>query len=177
MKVLRVHAPGTPSAVADAVGRAAVEFNRGLDIRLRFLSIGIEETVLVVEDAAGAAESVSAAVNERAPDAVVLFGDGAAALAAATTAARARTALVRVGAGRRDGADGDAARAIDRLAALLIVDGSAAAAALDAENVSAPRVDVGDFADPAAGEKIVRAVSRARRGSTGGGAVGATGGR
>jgi len=177
MKVLRVHAPGTPTAVADAVGRAAVEFNRGLDIRLRFLSIGIEETVLVVADAAQAAEAVAAAVNERAPDAVVLFGDGAAALAAATSAARSTTALVRVGAGRRDGADGDAARAIDRLAALLIVDGAAAAAALDAESVGATRVDVGPFDDPAAGEKIVRAVSRARRGTSGGSAGGATGGR
>jgi len=177
MKVLRVHAPGTPTAVAAAVGRAAVEFNRGLDIRLRFLSIGIEETVLEVSDVAGAAESVSAAMSERAPDAVVLFGDGAAALAAATCAVRGHTALVRVGAGRRDGADADSARAIDRLAALLIVDGPAAAAALDAEEVAAPRVDVGGFDDPAAGEKIVRAVSRARRGGTSGSAGGATGGR
>jgi hypothetical protein len=177
MKVLRVHAPGTSTAVADAVGRAAVEFNRGLDIRLRFLSIGIEETVVEVKDAADAAEAVAAAVSERAPDAVVLFGDGAAALAAATSAARGRTALVRVGAGRRVGADADSARAIDRLAALLIVDGPAAAAALDAENLVVPRVDVGDFEDPSAGEKIVRAVSRARRGSAAGGAGGATGGR
>src|SRR6185503_5851476 len=76
MRVLRVHAPGTPTAVAEAVGRAAVEFNRGLDIRLRFLSIGIEETVVEVADAADAAERVAAALAERPSDAVVLFGEG-----------------------------------------------------------------------------------------------------
>jgi len=177
MKVLRVHAAGTPSALAAAVGRAAVEFNRGLDIRLRFLSIGIDETVLEVGDAAAGAEAVRAAILDRSPDAVLLFGDGASALAAATSAARARTPIVRVGAGRRVGPDADAARAIDRLASLLVVDGAAAAAALEAESVTSPRVDVGDFADPAAGDKIVRAVSRARRATQGGDAPGAAGGR
>jgi UDP-N-acetylglucosamine 2-epimerase (non-hydrolysing) len=177
MKVLRVHAPGTPAHVAQAVGRAVVEFNRGLDIRLRFLSIGIEETVVEVADAAAAAEVVSKAAADRAPDAVVLLGDGPAALAAATSAVRARAALVRVGAGRREGPDADAARAVDRLASLLVVDLPAAAAALDAESLAAPRALVGDFADAAAGEKIVRAVSRARRLNQGGSTGPATGGR
>ncbi len=172
MRVLRVHAPGTPPAVADAVGRAVVDFNRGLDIRLRFLSIGIEETVVEIGDAAGAAETVSQAAGRLAPDAVVLFGDGPAALAAAAAAARSKAPLVRVGAGRRVGVDADAARAIDRLAALLVVDGAAAAAALAAENLAAPCVEVGGFADAAAADKIVRAVSRARRAGPGSGGAG-----
>jgi hypothetical protein len=176
MKVLRVHAPGTPQGLADQVGRAVTDFNRGLDIRLRFLSIGVEETVLAVADAAGAAESVDAAIRERTPEVVVLFGGGPAALAAAACAVRERAVLVRAGAGRRDGPDADAARAIDRLATVLLVHGAAAGAALEAEHAPGQRVEVGDAGDPAAGERIVRALSRARRGTQGGSSSGPIGG-
>jgi UDP-N-acetylglucosamine 2-epimerase len=168
MRVLRIHAPATPPALAESVGRAVREFNRGLDIRLRFLSIGIDETVLDVKDAAQAAEAVSAELSRSAPDVVILFGDGAAALAAASCAVRERALLVRAGAGRRDGPDADASRAIDRIAAVHLVHGPAAAAALDAESAGGTRVDVGAAEDPAAGEKIVQALSRARRASPGG---------
>lgn len=163
MKVLRVEAPGTSPGVAASVGRAVAEFNRGLDIRLRFLSIGIEDSVVQASEAASAADAVAAAIAASAPDLVVLFGDGPAALAAAGVAIRSNAMLVRVGAGRRDGESADAARAIDRLAAIHLVHDAAAVAALDAESAPGQRIDIGDAADPAAGERIVRALSRARR--------------
>jgi alkyl hydroperoxide reductase subunit AhpF len=173
MRVLRVHAPGTPRGLAERVGRAIVEFNQGLDIRLRFLAIGIEETVIDAESAAAAADGVAAELARRQPDAVVVLGDGPAALAAAACAARAGRAVVRVGAGRRDGALADESRAIDRLAALHLVHGAAAAKALDEEGLTAQRVDVGDAEDAASGERIVRALSRARRAAQGGTSGGA----
>ena len=163
MKVLRVEAPGTQRDLAQSVGRAVSQFNRGLDIRLRFLSIGIEDSVIEVADAAGAADALAVTLGAGAPDLVVLFGDGPAALAAAGVAVRSNALLVRVGAGRRGGIDADTARAIDRLAAIHLVHDAAAAAALDLESAPAQRIDVGDAGDPAAGERIVRALSRARR--------------
>jgi UDP-N-acetylglucosamine 2-epimerase len=168
MRVLRIHAPGTPRGLADRVGRAVADFNRALDIRLRFLSIGIEETVLDVDSAAGAAESVAAALAERAPDVVVVFGDGPAALAAAACAARGRVVLARAGAGRREGPAADEARAIDRLASLHLVHAAECAKILEDEAVAGQRVDVGGAEDPSSGERIVRALSRARRSAQGG---------
>jgi UDP-N-acetylglucosamine 2-epimerase len=150
------------------VGRAVVEFNRGLDIRLRFLSIGIEETVLDVTSAAAAADGVAAALRGSAPDLVVVFGDGPAALAAAACAARAQAVVVRAGAGRREGLAADEARAIDRLAALHLVHDATGAKVLEEESVPGQRVDVGGADDPASGERIVRALSRARRAAQGG---------
>jgi alkyl hydroperoxide reductase subunit AhpF len=168
MRVLRVHAPGTPRGLAERVGRAVVEFNRGLDIRLRFLSIGIEETVIDVESSPAAATAVAASLAECVPDVVVVFGDGPAALAAAVCAARGGAIVVRAGAGRREGPAADEARAIDRLAALHLVHGAECAKVLDDEAVAGQRVDVGDADDPASGERIVRALSRARRAAQGG---------
>ena len=166
MKVLRVHAPGASRSLAERVGAAVADFNRGLDIRLRFLSIGIDESVIEV-DGAGAADAVTAAMETR-PDVLVLLGGGAEAVAAATSASRAGIAVVRVGAGRRAGTDPDAARAIDRLAAVLIVHDAAAARALAAEGVTGLVVDVGGQDDPSAAVRIVEAVSRARRSARGG---------
>jgi len=168
MRVLRVHAPGTSRGLADRVGRAVVDFNRSLDIRLRFLSIGIDETVIDVESAAAASDAVAAAVRASAPDIVIVFGDGPGALAAAACAARGHCVVVRAGAGRREGPAADEARAIDRLAALHLVHGAAAARILEDEAVAGQRVDVGDADDPASGERIVRALSRARRAAQGG---------
>jgi hypothetical protein len=168
VRVLRIHAPGTPGDLAAGVGRAVVEFNRGLDIRLRFLSIGIEETVIEVADAAGSAESVALAIRTGLPDVVVLFGEGAPALAAATIAVRERAVLVRGGAGRRDGPHADADRAIDRLATVHLVHCAAEARNLESEGCAAQAIDVGAAGDPAAGERVVRALSRARRSARGG---------
>jgi hypothetical protein len=166
MKVLRVHAPGAPRALAEQVGRAVADFNRGLDIRLRFLSIGIDESVLEL-GAEGAADALAAATQRR-PDAVVVLGGGAEAVAAATSAAAAGIAVVRVGAGRRAGPDPDAARAVDRLAAVLLVHDAECARALQAEGVTGLVVDVGPEDGPSAAARIVEAVSRARRAARGG---------
>ena len=80
MKVLRVHAAGG-SRLADAVSRAVKDFNRGLDIRLRFLSIGIEESVLEVADAVGPRGPAS--IGFEAPS-LVADASGAPPLAAAS---------------------------------------------------------------------------------------------
>lgn len=168
MRVLRIHAPGTHAGLAAVIGRAVVEFNRSLDIRLRFLSIGIDETVLDVADAAGSAEAVALAIRSGTPDVVVLFGDGAPALAAATIAVRDRAVLVRGGAGRREGPHSDTDRAIDRLATVHLVHGPAEARNLESEGCAAQAIDVGAAGDPAAGERVVRALSRARRSARGG---------
>jgi hypothetical protein len=167
MRVLRVHAPGASRALAERVGRAVADFNRGLDIRLRFLSIGIDEVVVEVKDVPTAEDAVGAAAGPR-PDAVVLFGEGAAAVAAASVAARAGIAVVRVGAGRRGGPDPDAARAADRLAGVLLVHDAECARALQAEGAPGLVVEVGAEDDPMAAGRIVEAVSRARRGARGG---------
>jgi hypothetical protein len=166
MKVLRVHAPGAPSALAEQVGRAVADFNRGLDIRLRFLSIGIEESVLEL-DGPSAADAMAAAAGAR-PDVIVLMGGGPAAVAAVNAAASAGIAVVRVGAGRRDGGDPDAARAVDRLSAVLVVHDAACARTLQTEGVTGLVVDVGGEDDPSSARRIVEAVSRARRAARGG---------
>jgi UDP-N-acetylglucosamine 2-epimerase len=179
MKVLRVHAPGTDPVLAGHVTAAVRTFNAELDIRLRFLAIGIEERVLDVQDAAGAAEQVGAALGgaqdaseatasgpDGAPapttDAVLLLGGGEAAVAAAATAARARVPVVRVGAGAR-GEGADAARAVDRLAAVRLAHDDLALQALREEGLGEASETVGAPGDPASGERIVRALSRARR--------------
>lgn len=124
--------------------------------------------MIEVEDAAGSAVAVDAAIRERMPDVVLLLGEGAAALAAATTACRAGAVLVRSGAGRREGAHADTDRAIDRLASVHLVSRAADAGRLAEEGCSKQAIDVGAAGDPAAGERIVRALSRARRSAHGG---------
>jgi hypothetical protein len=160
MKVLRVEAPGTDPALAQAIAAAVASFNANLDIRLRFLSIGIEETVVRPADAASAAERVGAELARGGVDAVLLLGDGEAAVAAAAAAVRAQAPLVRPGAGRRSGPAADAARAVDRLANVLIAHDAAALEALREEGLAAAET-LGRV--PAAGERVVRALTAARR--------------
>lgn len=168
MRVLRVHAPGTDARVASGIAAAVRAFNAGLDIRLRFLAIGIEESVLEIADAADAAASVSAAIGAatagaRPTDVVIVLGHGAASVAAATVAARERVPLVRVGAGDRSGAGADADRAADRLAATRLAHDAAGLSALRDEGLADGAEVVGTPDDPASGERIVRALYRARR--------------
>jgi hypothetical protein len=167
MKVLRVHAPGADPRLGPSIEAAVRAFNGGLDIRLRFLAIGIEEQVTEAPDAATAAETVGGALGTGASapgaDAVLLLGGGEAAVAAASAAVRARVPVLRVGAGERTGPGADAARAVDRLSAVLLVHAADAAAALRAEDAAAAVEVIGAPDDPAIGERIVRALSRARR--------------
>ena len=130
MRILRVLTPGADDGVAASVRDAIASFNRGLDIRLRFLSILIEDTELRVEEPESAAELVGAAIEERAPSIVVVQGDEVCALAAATVAARGDRVVAHLGAGTRPECDADTARAIDRVCGLLLPIGDAAYAAL-----------------------------------------------
>ena len=75
MKVLRIHAPETDPRPAAALTDAVRGFNRDLDIRLRFLSVGIEEQVVTVEDSAGAAETVGEALRNGSVEIALLLGD------------------------------------------------------------------------------------------------------
>ena len=167
MKVVRVHAPGADEAVGRSIESAVRAFNASLDIRLRFLSIGIEERVLRVADAEAAAEQVAAALAASGggpgADVLVLLGGSEAAVAAAAAAARSHVPVLRVGAGERTGRDADAARSVDHMASIAIVHGPACAAALRDEGVAADVEDVGDARGAALGEHIVRVLSRARR--------------
>lgn len=168
MRILRIHAPGTDEGLARALGEAVVAFNRGLDIRLRFLSVGIDEQVVAVEQAAHAAESVGEALRTGGIEMAVLFGDGEAALSAAAAVGRAQSVLVRVGSGVRVGAGADTSRAIDRIAAVRLALGPEAAAALADEGLDPPGENVGAADDPETAGRIVKALSRARRQARGG---------
>ena len=167
MKVLRVQAPGADAGVVASVDAAMRAFNASLDIRLRFLSIGIEATSIDVSDAASAAEAVGAALAARdgraaGADAVVLIGGGAPAVAVASTALRARVPVLRVGAGERV-IDAGPSRATDRLCPVLLVHGEAQVLVLRDEGVTAEIEDVGPADAAATGDRIVRALTRARR--------------
>lgn len=164
MKLLVVRAPGAPSALARSVDAALAAFNDGLDIRLRFLSIGIETRGVDVTSAADAAEIVGAALADGGADVVLLLGGGESAVATAATSRRAGTPVVRAGAGVRGRGDADGAdRAADRLAEVLLPFDAAGAEALRVEGL-VPGTEIGDPAGPSAGSRVVAAVTAARRG-------------
>jgi len=135
MKLLRILCPGHDPAASSALRDGVAAFNRGLDIRLRFLSIGIEDREITVTDGTSAATQVENELDAFAPDAVVLLGHGAAAVSAATLSARRPMVLARLGSGVRDGPSADAARAVDHLSAVLLVLDDACEAALRAEGL------------------------------------------
>lgn len=168
MRVLRVHAGSASEAVADTLSRAIERFNRALDIRLRFLSIGIEEREVRLDAVEDAPVVVAAAAEEFKPALVLLCGSGEDAVAAAATAARLHLPLVRLGAGRRTDADADSNRAIDRIAAWHLCDDDASRDALTAEGLTQAAWVVGDPADPEVGPRVVDALSRIRRANLGG---------
>lgn len=161
MRILRIHAPGTDAALAKAIGAAVASFNAELDIRLRFLSIGVDEVVLDVASAESAAASVGRALAAGTADVVVLLGGGEAGLAAAAAVVRAQVPLIRVGAGRRDEDDG-ASRGIDHLATCRFALSAADAAVLAAEGADAAETMTGGATDET-GAAIVRAVTRRRQ--------------
>ena len=159
MRLLTATAPGGEEA-RRAASVALEAWTRGLDIRLRFLNIGIEETVLVLPDASGPGEPAAAALlaSEEAiarcrPAVLLLHGGGTAALAAAVSAAKAGVPVVRTGAGRRDGPTADEERAADRLAAVRLA----------AEEGLRSLRDEGLPAEPFTPEAAVRAVLRLQR--------------
>ena len=160
MKLLTVTAPGG-AATREAVSGALTAWTKGLDIRLRFLNIGVEEAHLALEETSGPGEPAAAAllaveraVAKERPGVVLLHGGGPAALAAAVTASKAGLPVVRTAAGRRDGPWGDEERAADRLSAVLLAPDAAALEALRAEGLAG---------EPFEPEAAVRAVVRVVR--------------
>ena len=153
MKLLTVVAPGGEGTRA-AVSVALAAWTRGLDIRLRFLNIGVEEEVLFLPGRGTALEAVEAALVRHRPAVVLLHGTGPAALAAAISSSKAGVPVVRTAAGIRDGEPGDEDRAADRLAAALLAAGPASVAALAAEGLAG---------EPFTPEAAVRAVIRLHR--------------
>ena len=73
---------GGPSCVAEtaALSREIRSFNAGIDFRLRFLDIGIEEVVLGLAQAADAfrkeLEDADLRIQEQRPDLMVVAGSG-----------------------------------------------------------------------------------------------------
>ena len=151
MKLLTLVAPGGDEARRTVSG-ALAEWTRGLDIRLRFLNIGVEEAVVVLAgDALGVAEA--ALLRER-PAAALLHGRGPLAMAAAISVSKAGVPLVRTGAGRRDGEFSDGERAADRLGTALLAEAAADLAALAAEGLA------GEPFSPGAAVKAVIRINR-----------------
>lgn len=168
MRVLRVHANGASEIFADTLSRAIEQFNRALDIRLRFLSIGIEDHEVRLTSVEDSPVAVADAVEQFRPSLVLLCGSGDDAVAAAATAARLHVPLVRLGAGRRSGTDADSDRAIDRIAAWHLCHDDATRGNLEQEGMTEAAWIVGDVADPATGPRVVDALSRIRRANLGG---------
>ena len=135
MKILRVLAPGADPSLVQQVRDGVEAFNRGLDIRLRFLSIVVEGGEALVADPESAVEVVGALMTAAGPTIVLVHGDDAAALAAVTIAARSDAVVAHMGAGTRSGGDADTARAIDRVCGLLLAVGAEAAATLADEGL------------------------------------------
>jgi UDP-N-acetylglucosamine 2-epimerase len=170
MKLLRLLCPGHDADAATALRDAVMAFDRGLDIRLRFLSIGIRDHELVVTETADVATVVEAELARIRPDAVVLLGSGAACVTAASIAVRSVPVLARLGAGRRDGESADASRAIDHLSTVLFVTDDAAEATLHDEGLGdrVQRVARGDTtADPEFGRNVIKALRASRARSSG----------
>jgi hypothetical protein len=159
VRLLTVVAPGGDEA-RRSVSVALDAWTRGLDIRLRFLNIGIEETVLVLpapvgpgEPSATALRMAEEAIDRAEPAVVLLHGGGPAALAAAVSAAKAGVPVVRTGAGGRAGLAADEERAADRLTAVRLA----------AEGALAALRDEGLPGEPFTPEAAVRAVLRLQR--------------
>jgi hypothetical protein len=171
MRILRLLCQDHETASATALRDAVAAFNRGLDIRLRFLSIGIEDRELEIGEGPDAAVAAERELIAFRPDAVVLLGDGAAAVAAATVAVRHAGVVAHFGAGRRDGDAADTARAVDHLSNVLLVLDDAGDAALREEGLGERVVRVvesgGVEDDPAFGPKVIKALRAARARSSG----------
>lgn len=162
MRLVTFVAPGGGEA-RRAVSEAVAAWNRGLDIRLRFLNLAVEEAVVEVpapagdgQPADGALAASEDAIRRESPAVVLLHGGGPAALAAALSAAKAGIPLVRTGAGRREGRWVDEERAADRLCAARLAASPGNLAVLAAEGLA------GDAFSP---EAALRAVTRLQRDS------------
>jgi len=165
MRVLRILAPSADEALAQQVRDAVLAFNRGLDIRLRFLSIMVEDRELRLSDPESAVELVGTALADAWPTVILVQGDDETALAAATVAARSGDAVVaHLGAGVRAGDHADASRAIDRVCGLLLPLADDASATLREEGLAerVTALDVGSPPRQELGHQVIKAL-RAER--------------
>lgn len=166
MRILRLLCPGHDASAASALRDAVAAFNRGLDIRLRFLSIGIEDREFEIGGGPDAAEAAERELVAFLPDAVVLLGDDEAAAAVATVVLRHTAVLAHLDAGRRDGPAADTARAVDHLATVLLVLDDAAESALREEGlgdrIARVASEGGAVEDPAFGPNVIKALRATR---------------
>ncbi len=160
MRLLTLVAPGGEEA-RRRVSEALAAWNRGLDIRLRFLNLVVEESVRVLPEAAPGADALAGALGgaeeavlREAPAVVLLHGRGPAAVAAALAVVKAGLPLVRSAAGRRDGRGADEERAADRLCAARLAEEDGDLGALAAEGLAGV---------PFSPEAALRAVMRLQR--------------
>ncbi len=166
MRILTAVAAGGSDARV-ALSAALEAWSRGLDIRLRFLNIGIEELVVDVsadgapgEGAAEGLAAVEAAILREKPALLVVHGGGAAALAAVITAAKSGVPSLRTAAGVRGGPEDGEERAADRLATVRLAGDAAAAARLRGEGLDATESPADREAWGAAAAKVVLRVLR-----------------
>jgi hypothetical protein len=103
MRVVVLHESPGADDLAGEIGEAAAAFNRGLDIRLRFLDVGFEiHTVPVPDDAATPLAPLSEAIEKFRPGAVLVLGRGRRLLECAAAAAKSGPPLVYLVNGERD---------------------------------------------------------------------------
>lgn len=169
MRILTVTVPGS-GAARDSVSGALAEWNRGLDIRLRFLNIGIEEARLDLapaedpgEAAAAALERVESHILRERPVLVVLHGGGPAALSTAVSAAKAGVPLLRTASGIRGGEHDGEERGADRLATFRLACGREALAHLVGEGLDEGSSDPGSPGEAGWEEAVARAILRVVR--------------
>ena len=167
MRLLRVLCHDHDPRDADALRSAIGEFNRGLDIRLRFLSIGIEDREVEVDAGDEAAVAVERALEDRPADAVIVLGNGAEAVAATTFAVRCVPVVAHWDAGRREDAAADTRRAVDHLSTLLLVRGDEADAVLRAEGLADRIARVAAPDAPEFGRDVINALRAARARTSG----------
>jgi len=118
MRVVVLHESPGADRVAGEFRRAAEEFNRGLDIRLRFLDVGFEiQEVPVAPGAPAPPDALEDVLRRFRPGVVLALGRGATLLDCATAALRAPARLVYLVNGEPERPD----EAVARLANLLVV--------------------------------------------------------
>lgn len=118
MRVVVLHEEPGADPAARSFREAAESFNRGLDIRLRFLDVGFElRDVPVAADATAAAERLAATIRSFRPGRVLVLGSGPALLECAALAAKEQVPIAFLA----DGTEDRSAGAIARFADLLVV--------------------------------------------------------
>jgi hypothetical protein len=151
--VLLFESPGADRVSAQFTD-AADEFNRGLDIRLRFLEVGFDvHSLPVPADSAAPAEELAGLLEEFRPGVVLALGSGTGLLECAAAAAKKDVPIAYLA----DGAPDRAARAVARLSGILVATGEADPPA------AAPGAMVENIRELPPGPELVRILVRSVR--------------